>query len=268
MAHLTDQPGGPAPAQPVRAVPAATRRSGLPGTLRSEFTKLRSVRSTWITLAVFFVASVVIAVLSAAGDRRNSGQAQFDPARDSLAGMLYLGMLVIGATGVVAIASEYGTRMIATSLTAMPRRAVLYAAKAIALACVILVVALVILALAYVIRTALLNVLIVTAPLAALLLVLPQTRTHATSWMNLFFATVFMQAVQLIVLRVATATAFDNGGGLISTLYALATLFLMLKVPGALSTAQHLETKAHTGFHHLQKSAEKLISPHHTKAHA
>jgi ABC-type transport system involved in multi-copper enzyme maturation permease subunit len=143
MAHLTDQPGGPALAQPVRAVPAATRRSGLPGTLRSEFTKLRSVRSTWITLAVFFVASVVIAVLAAAGDRRNSGQAQFDPARDSLAGMLYLGMLVIGATGVLAIASEYGTRMIATSMTAMPRRAVLYAAKAIALACVTLAVALV-----------------------------------------------------------------------------------------------------------------------------
>jgi hypothetical protein len=77
-----------------------------------------------------------------------------------------------------------------------------------------------------------------------------------------------MQAVQLIVLRVATTTAFDNSGGLISTLYGLATLFLMLKVPGALNTAAHLETKAHTGFHHLQKSAEKLISPHHTRAHA
>jgi hypothetical protein len=133
---------------------------------------------------------------------------------------------------------------------------------------IVLVVALVILALAYVIRTALLNVLVVTAPLAALLLVLPQTRLHATSWMRLLFATVFMQAVQLIVLRVATTTAFDQSGGLISTLYALATLFLMLKVPGALSTAEHLETKAHTGFHHLQKSAEKLIAPHHAKARA
>jgi hypothetical protein len=133
---------------------------------------------------------------------------------------------------------------------------------------IFLVVALVILALAYVIRTALLNVLVVTAPIAALLLVLPQTRLHATSWLRLLYATVFMQAVQLIVLRVATTTAFDNGGGLISTLYGLATLFLMLKVPGALNTAQHLETKAHTGFHHLQKSAEKLIAPHHTRAHA
>jgi Conjugal transfer protein TrbL len=133
---------------------------------------------------------------------------------------------------------------------------------------IFLVVALVLLALAYVIRTALLNVLVVTAPLAALLMVLPQTRMHATSWLRLLFATVFMQAVQLIVLRVATATAFDTGGGLISTLYALATLFLMLKVPGALNTAEHLETKAHTGFHHLQKSAEKLISPHHSRAHA
>jgi hypothetical protein len=53
MANLTAQPGVPAPAQRVRAVPAARRRSGLPGTLRSEFTKIRSVRSTWLTLAAF-----------------------------------------------------------------------------------------------------------------------------------------------------------------------------------------------------------------------
>ena len=48
--------------------------------------------------------------------------------------------MVIGA---LVITSEYGTRMISTSLTAMPRRGVLYAAKAIVLACVTFVVALV-----------------------------------------------------------------------------------------------------------------------------
>ena len=131
---------------------------------------------------------------------------------------------------------------------------------------VMLVVALVILGLAYVIRTTLLNVLTVTAPLAALLLVLPETRTHSLSWVRLFAATVYMQAVQLIILRVAVATAFATGGGLVPTLYALATLFVMLKVPGALNTSSHLVTKAHTVAHHLQKSAEKIVLPHHTRS--
>ena len=48
--------------------------------------------------------------------------------------------MVIGA---LVITSEYGTRMIGTSLTAMPRRGVLYAAKAIMVTSVTLVVALV-----------------------------------------------------------------------------------------------------------------------------
>ena len=82
---------------------------------------------------------------------------------------------------------------------------------------VALVAAMAILVLAYVIRTALLNVLIVTAPVAALLSVMPDTRSHARTWLRLFLGTVFMQAVQLIILRVAVTTEFDSSGGVIST---------------------------------------------------
>ncbi len=126
-----------------------------------------------------------------------------------------------------------------------------------------LVAAMAILVLTYVIRTALLNVLIVTAPLAAILGVLPDTRSHARSWLRLFLGTVFMQAVQLIVLRVAVSTEFDSNGGLITTVYALATLWLMLKVPGAMSTGAHLESKAHTMLHTLEKSARHALMPAH-----
>ncbi len=129
---------------------------------------------------------------------------------------------------------------------------------------VALVVAMAILVLAYVIRTALLNVLIVTAPLAALLSVMPDTRTHARTWLRLFLGTVFMQAVQLIILRVAVTTEFDSSGGVISTVYALATLWLLLKVPGAMNTSTHLESKAHTMLHSLERSAKHaLVAPHH-----
>ncbi len=131
-----------------------------------------------------------------------------------------------------------------------------------ALFAVAIVVAVVVLALSYVVRTALLNILIVFAPLAALLWVLPDTRDHAQSWMRLFLATVFMQAVQMLILRVAVTTAFDANGGLMESLYALATLYLMLKVPGSLNIASHLETKAHTLGHHALKATHKAVTHH------
>ncbi|HET9050759.1 MAG TPA: conjugal transfer protein TrbL family protein, partial [Candidatus Dormibacteraeota bacterium] len=129
---------------------------------------------------------------------------------------------------------------------------------------VVLVGALVILVLTYVLRHALLGILIVMAPLAALCTTLNDTRTYARSWLRLFLVTVFMQAVQLIVLRVASEVAADGGGGLAQTLEGIATLFLMLKVPGALNTASHLETKAETIAKHAEKSLRKVVFPHHT----
>ena len=129
------------------------------------------------------------------------------------------------------------------------------------------VVGLVILVLAYVLRYALLGVLVVLAPLAALCSILPETRGHTATWMRLFTVTVFMQAVQLLVLRVAMVMSVDGdgAGGLVSSLYALATLFLMLKVPGALNTAAHLETKAHTLGHHVERSIVRAV--HHATHH-
>jgi len=123
-----------------------------------------------------------------------------------------------------------------------------------------LVIALVLLVLSYVVRYALLSVLIVVAPAAALCSVLPDTRAYARSWLRLFMVTVFMQAVQLIVLSVAMTLAFDNPGfGLVQTLYGLATLVLLLKVPGALNTASHLETKTKTIGHHLERAMRHAV---------
>ncbi|MGH3207099.1 MAG: ABC transporter permease [Trebonia sp.] len=126
----------------VRAVPPATRRPGFAGTLRSEFTKIRSLRSTFLTLIAFFVAGVGWAVAATEGNRVNAGNTLFDPTATSLRGAVALGELVIVVIGALVITSEYGTRMISTSLTAMPRRGVLYAAKAVVLACVSLGIAL------------------------------------------------------------------------------------------------------------------------------
>ncbi len=56
---------------------------------------------------------------------------------------MYLGQLVIVVLGTLVLTAEYSTGMIRTSLITMPRRIVLYAAKAVAFAAVALAVSLV-----------------------------------------------------------------------------------------------------------------------------
>lgn len=128
------------------------------------------------------------------------------------------------------------------------------------------VIALVILVLAYILRHALLTVLVVCAPMAALCTALPMTHGYSRTWLRLFTVTVFMQAVQLLILRVATVVAVSGDAGVGQALEALATLFLMLKVPGALNEAAHLETKAESMARHLEKGLRRAAVrhlPHH-----
>ncbi len=125
------------------------------------------------------------------------------------------------------------------------------------------VIAVVILVVSYVIRIAMLDILIVLAPLAALCSVLPDTRRYAHTWLRLFMVAVFMQAVQLIILRVATAVGFGAGSGIAGSLFALAILWIILKVPGTLHAATHVETRAHTAARHVQRSVHRMLVPAH-----
>ena len=143
MAAITGQATG----APV--LPPPSGRAGLGGTLRSEFTKIRSVRSTWWTLLVLFVISVGIGAAISAGVAANwshtsaSDRATFDATQVSVAGLFFLGQLVIVVLGALVLTAEYSTGMIRTSLTAMPRRATVYTAKAAVFAVVALVITLV-----------------------------------------------------------------------------------------------------------------------------
>ena len=113
--------------------------------LRSEFTKIRSVRSTYWTLLAVIVVTVGLGALFSWGTASHWNQvsrrdrATFDPTATSLAGVI-LSQLVIVVLGALTITSEHSTGMISTSLTAMPRRGVVYAAKAIVFTAVALVV--------------------------------------------------------------------------------------------------------------------------------
>jgi ABC-2 type transport system permease protein len=135
---------------PVRlsTLPPAAGRAGLRGAIASEFTKLRSVRSTYWTLAALLIVSIGIGAAISAGSASdlssNPGdKAGFDATQVSLFAFFELGQLIIAVIGAMSITSEYSTGMVRTSLTALPRRGVVYAAKAIVLTGVTLVVSLV-----------------------------------------------------------------------------------------------------------------------------
>jgi ABC-2 type transport system permease protein len=127
------------------SLPPATGRAGLVGTLRSEFTKLRSVRSTYWTIAALFIVSVGIAAIAGAAIASNlhgnpQNKAGLDSTQSVLGGFFELGQLVVAVLGAIVITSEYSTGMIRTSLTAMPRRGTVYAAKLIVFTTVTLVI--------------------------------------------------------------------------------------------------------------------------------
>lgn len=132
-----------------RTAPALGFRDGIAGTLRSELTKIRSVRSTYWTLIVLVLAGVGWAIAACAGEAAHWAQtapqdrAGFDPTQASVAGLALLGQLVIVVFGVLVMTSEYSTGMMRTSLAVMPRRGVLFGAKAAVLTAVTLIVALI-----------------------------------------------------------------------------------------------------------------------------
>ena len=130
------------------ALPPATGRAGMRGVLASEFTKLRSVRSTYWTIGALLIFSVGLAAAIGAGaaaDLRSNpdDKALFDATQTSLAIFFYLGQLIIAVLGAMAITSEYSTGMIRTSLTAMPRRGTVFTSKLAAFTGVALVISLV-----------------------------------------------------------------------------------------------------------------------------
>jgi hypothetical protein len=118
-----------------------------------------------------------------------------------------------------------------------------------------------ILAVTYLVRYAILIVLAITAPLAGLLYTLPDTNHLAKQWTSIFFTNLLMQPIQLFVL--AVGFALENGGHtLVHHLFALASLLIVFKVPGALGsaekTAHKLESALTAGFkslHHLATHA-------------
>jgi ABC-2 type transport system permease protein len=120
------------------AVPAArpvSRRVALARTVRSEFTKIRSVRSTYWTLILLVLTGVAwcvpycLSTVHQWAHMSAQDRTGFDATQNSIIGLALLGQLVIAVLGTTMITSEYSTGTVRASLTVMPRRGTLYAAK-------------------------------------------------------------------------------------------------------------------------------------------
>jgi ABC-type transport system involved in multi-copper enzyme maturation permease subunit len=112
-------------------LPPATGRAGFAGALKSEWTKIRSVRSTLWTLLGTAIVTIGISTLFSWGQSGHMDVVDvptFDAARSSMFGLV-LGQLIIVVIGAMTLSSEYSTGMIRTSLTSMPRRGNVFAAK-------------------------------------------------------------------------------------------------------------------------------------------
>jgi ABC-2 type transport system permease protein len=108
--------------------------------IRSEWTKLRSLRSTWIALGA--AALLTVGLSAAFGYGYNgaieAGEVQPTTAEGLDVAFLALDLyaLVIGVFGVLQMSGEYGSGMIRASLAAVPRRLPVLWAKALVLVAV------------------------------------------------------------------------------------------------------------------------------------
>jgi hypothetical protein len=109
---------------------------GFGSLLQSEWTKLRSVRATWIMVVLAIglsigFSAVVSLITGLTYDSMSDGlKAEFDPILTSMGGWIF-GMVLVIVIGVTSASSEYGSRMIRTTFIVTPQRNRVLAAKAI-----------------------------------------------------------------------------------------------------------------------------------------
>ncbi|MEV8062441.1 ABC transporter permease [Streptomyces antimycoticus] len=132
QAYQQPVPSGP-PSQPYAGMgpytsPIPVRRTHLGNALASEWTKIKSVRSTIWTLGIMAALVLGIGLLVSA----TTNDADYRTLPTTLPGFFgtLLGQLCIVTLGVLVITSEYGTGMIRTTLTASPQRSRVLTAKA------------------------------------------------------------------------------------------------------------------------------------------
>ena len=127
------------------ALSGIVARAAAPQALRSEWVKLWSVRSTFWSLLLLAGVSILFTSVLTGGSSTEGGspgnRGDNDIVLESLSG-IWFGQIAAAVLAVLAITSEYSTRLIRTTFAANPRRRTVLAAKAAVVTGVVLAVGL------------------------------------------------------------------------------------------------------------------------------
>ena len=222
-------------------------------TARSEWIKLRSLRSTWWSIGVALLISVGLGVLFAdlrGHDLLQHGGFEPDQTALSLRGF-YLAQLAVGVLGVLFVTGEYSTGMIRATVSAVPRRVPVWAAKVAVFAAVIFLIILAAAFVAFLGGQAVLSgyhvhggltagpsggVAFAPGQAAGTLHSLGVSISHPGSLRAIFGAALYMVGVGLLGL--GCGFVIRNTGGAIAVLFGLILVLPLLAqaLPGSLQT--------------------------------
>ncbi|MGA4542706.1 hypothetical protein ACPA54_22185 [Uniformispora flossi] len=215
-------------AQPAHPVQPA--QFGVPGPahphfgriLLSEWTKIRTVRSTTWTLLV--MAAIIIGMAAIVGGSANPNTDPDTTVTLSLIGVM-IAQIAAASLGVLTISAEYTTGMIRSTLTAYPRRVSVLAAKAVVFAAIMFVVGLVSCTLAFLLGDAMMASDVAREP------------TNSDIVRGLVGSAVYLALIGLFSLGIGTM--LRHSAGAITTVLGLILLPSMFGgfVPGKLGEA-------------------------------
>jgi ABC-2 type transport system permease protein len=213
----------PASAAPAPTAPTHARGYTFAGVLRSEWIKLRSLRSTWWSFGIVLVMQIAFAIVFAyAVAPFGGGDAQLgaDMAVTAATIGTIMGQLVIAILGVLLMAGEFSTGQQLSSFLAVPTRLPVLWAKAMVLTAVTLITAMV-------------------STVAGFLIAAPILRNagyvvddaDAESWLRLGGAAAYLAFIGVIALGIGAVTRAP-GTGIAITLAASLVLPSLLPLFG------------------------------------
>jgi ABC-2 type transport system permease protein len=200
---------------PVPDLAPATPRLSAAGILRSEWIKLRSVRSTLWCYAMIALFTVGVGIAVAALSDVPAGADPVEALVTSSTAGLMIAVLVVAVVGSLVVTGEYGTGQIRSTFSAVPRRTGVLAGKAAVLGLTTFVVGLVSVAVAAVASWA-----ISGAPTVAISQALVVPLVGAA----LYLTTIALLALGLGALVRTTAGALATSLGLLLVLPVVVTL--------------------------------------------
>lgn len=194
------------------------------GVIRSEWIKLRSVRSTFWTFGVALLATVGIGMIVVLATSASTVPTADDSARvlaDAATIGVQFSQLVVAVLGVLVISGEYATGMIRSTLVAVPGRTVALAAKAVVLFVAVFVLSIVSSVIAFAAAY---------APLAAK--GYSASILHPTVLSTIFGAALFLGLLALFALGIGTVLRSSAGGiaTVLGILLLLPTLVALIPV--------------------------------------